>query len=263
MKIEKWSWEIVLGAITIIPLATYLNSIAKTAWKDWFLETWPVKDVKKIFLWALNSIQWVIKIINHNWLSNRKVEKPKFKNSNTEIWIPNENWEYLYVPLKFYKIYTEIPENIFYKNAKLVDKERILEIWFIKNWQINNVKITDKEKICYYQEKYQEDSIILPELLHWSHVVLVWEITRTTESTNTIWFKYNWHILICKPLNQPLIYFKNKIVSAEENHFFSKVQITWIVDRENNLWDFKEKKPSILFTDIETIIENKNNLRLF
>mgnify|MGYP006924599461 CR=1 FL=1 len=113
-----------------------------------------------------------------------------------------------------------------------------------------------------FYEVSEAEDIILPELVHWMHVKLEWEITRTTESTNTIWFKYNWHTLVCKPISKPLTYYKDNIISNNESDFFSKVLLTWVVDRFSQDWDFKEKKPTIYFEDIDEIIGN-NWLSIF
>lgn len=265
VNIKKGSWEISLFEWIMWVWATaYLTTLVATAWKDGFLETWPAKDIKKIFLCALNSIKWVITIRNHRKDKNRKIEHLKFKNNNEEIWIPNESWEYLYVPRKYYDLYTQFPEKIFFKNTKLIEKDRILEIWSIEqDWKITDIKITENEKYYFFDEESDNIDIILPELIHWNHVTLEWEITRTTESTNTIWLKYNGHVLVCKPIDKSLAYFKNKIVSINETHFFSKVKVTWIVDRINTEWEYKEKKPMILFSDIQNIEKSDNRKKLF
>ena len=55
VNIKKWSWEISLFEwIAWVWATAYLTTIATTAWKDWFLETWPAKDIKKYLLEQLN-----------------------------------------------------------------------------------------------------------------------------------------------------------------------------------------------------------------
>lgn len=264
VNIKKGSWEIsLIEWIAWISATAYLTAIATTAWKEWLLETWPIKDVKKIFKSALEWIKWVISIRNHRQDKLRKLEHLKFRNDNTEIWIPNNNWDYLFVPKKYYDLYSQFPEKIFYRNTKLIEKDRVLEIWSIEpDWKISNIKITENEKYYFYDDE-DNNEVILPELIHWDHVELEGEITRTTESTNTIWLKYNWHTLVCKPIDKSLAYFKDKIVSGNETHFFSKVKMIWVVDRINNEWDFKEKKPMILFSDIQNIEKKDDRIKLF
>lgn len=261
-NIKKGSWEIALLAMSVISIQKYLNSMASTAWKDWFLETWGAKDVSKIFKWALSSIQWIIKIRAHRKDKNRKIEHLKFRNDNQEVGIPNQAGEYLFVPKKYLNQYTEFPEKIFTKNTKLIEKDRVLEIGFIEaDGTVKDVKLTENEKYYFYEEE-NEESTILPELVHWVHVEVEGEITRTTENRNTIWFRYNWHVLTCKPLNKSLAYFKDKIVSHDEGHIFSKVKMIGRVDRVDTDGEHKDKKPMILFTEIENI-ESDTSKRLF
>lgn len=255
VNINKGSWEIVLFAW----LWPFIVSFANKAWKDWFLETWPAKDWYKILQWALSSIKWIIRIRNHVWEKDKTINWVKI-GKNNEILIPNESWEYISVPKKIYDYYKEFPEKIFQKNTKLIEKDRILEIWSIENWEMKEVKITENEKNYFYEE--DENEIVLPELVDWEYVELEGEITRTTESTNNIWLKYKWHTLICKPQDKSLAFFKDKIVSFDETHFFSKVIIKGFVNRINNEWWFKEKKPTIFFIDIENI-ESNNKSSLF
>lgn len=264
VNIKKWSWEISLMEwIFWIWAVTYLTSVAKTAWKDWLLETWPVKDVKKVFIWAFEGIKWVIKIRSHRKDKVKRLEHLDFKDNNNLIGIPNEKWEYLYVPKKYYDLYTEFPEKIFFKNTKLIEKNRVLEIWSIEpSWKISDIKITENEKTYFYEDE-KEDNIILPELIHWEHVELEWEITRTNENSNTVWFRYNWHVLMCKPLEKSLTYFKNRIVSLDETHFFSKVKMLGTVDRIDNEWEYKDKKPMIYFSDIQNIEKIEDKRKLF
>ena len=263
IQIKKGSWEIILGLASIWWVYSYLKAVGETAWKEGLLETWPAKDVKKIFKWAIISIQWLVKVISHIKDSkNRRLEWITFRNNNTEIWIPNEKWEYLFIPKEKYDLFLEFPDRIFQKNVKLIEKERVLEIGSIDWDKIERVKITESEKHYFYQ-KEDENDIILPELQHGENVELEWEITRTTESTSTIGFRYNWHVLRCTPLNRTLASFKDKIISSDELHFFSKVKMTWFIDRLDKDWHFKEKKPSIRFTDIQIITEEQDNLSLF
>ena len=251
-NIKKGSWEIGLFEwIASIWATAYLTSFAVTAAKDWLLATWWPKDASKIFKWALSSIQWIIKIRTHRKDKNRKIEHLKFRNNNQEVGIPNQVGEYLFVPKKYLNQYTGFPEKIFTKNTKLIEKDRVLEIGCIEaDGSVKDVRLTENEKHYFYEEE-NEESIILPELVHWAHVEVKGEITRTTENTNTIWFRYNWHVLTCKPLSKSLAYFKDKIVSLDEGHIFSKVKMTGRVDRVDTDGEHKDKKPMILFTEIE------------
>ena len=83
VNIKKGSWEIsLIEWIAWISATAYLTAIATTAWKEWLLETWPIKDVKKIFKSALDSIKWIISIRNHRKDKLKKLEHLQFLNHN-------------------------------------------------------------------------------------------------------------------------------------------------------------------------------------
>ena len=264
VEVKKGSVIIALCILswTVIGWA-YLRSVWDIAWKEWFLESWPAKDIKKILELAISWIQTIIKIVKHRkWENNRWIDKLKFLENNSIVWIPNMEWEYIYVTCQEYKLYLEYPEKLLSKSTKIIDEWRTLEIWLKRNSSFEKVEIENQEKHYFYKEE-PDDIVILPELIHWEFRVLEWEITRTTESTNTIWFRYNWHTLICKPYTWWIATFKNSIISNNDAHFFSRVKIKWYIDRMWIEWEFKEKKPSILFTEIVRSENDDNTNRLF
>jgi hypothetical protein len=75
-------------------------------------------------------------------------------------------------------------------------------------------------------------------------------ITRGNEKTNTIGFEYNGHILTCKPANNNIATFKDKIISQLENHFFPLVKLVGIIDRTDENHLFKNPRPQVIFEDI-------------
>jgi hypothetical protein len=103
----------------------------------------------------------------------------------------------------------------------------------------------------------------LPELIHGQFVELEGEITRATENTNTIGFRYKDHILVCKPKYGIIAKFKESIISNDNNHFFPKVLLKGQVDRTNKNGDFKEKKPQILFFEIIPLKSENQNANTF
>jgi len=257
----KW----VLVTAWTASLTAYWVQFWKTLAKDWLFETWLSKDVKKIFKATFISIQWIIKIAIHIWgFVNNKIKKTKIKQNNqdTYICIYNINNQVLEVPKKYFDLFQSVPEKLFSKTVKIVDIERKLEFWVFNVNEVEKVTITEKEKYIFYNEE-DDDDIVLPELKHWYTVELEWEITRATESTNSIWFRYKWHTLVCKPKDGHIVQFKNKIISNDNLHFFPKVILKWMVDRKDRNWEIKEKKPQILFFDIIPINDNKNQTSLF
>ena len=268
VRIRKGSWEALIPE-TIqewilvgggIVGTTYLTAAAKKAGIDGLFETGPAKDVKKIFKTSLVAIQWVIKIASHTGsIANKKFKNVKIEQKNGEYFvkIPNDKNKYLEVPYKCLNLFVKCPEKLFSKNAKIIQAERTLEFGVFENGQESKVSVSEKDKFIFYSQE-DDDEVILPELKHGQFVELEGEITRTTESTNSIGFRYKDHTIVCKPQSKNIAQFKNKIVSQEDDHFFSKVKIKGQIDRTDKNEEFKEKRPRIFFTEINPLeIEDK------
>lgn len=275
VKIRKGSWEAVIPevidkllsnqGILMAAAGTYLTVTAKKAASDGLLQTGIAKDIKTTFKVAIKSAQWMIKIASHlGTFTKRKFENIKFENIQNEtlLKIPNEKEEYLSIPKKYFDLFKDCPEKLFAKNARIVEKERSLEIGLFENDKENSVIITESEKKIFYTVE-DENQILFPHLKHGQSVELEGGITRGNEKTNTIGFEYMDHILTCRPQTGNIASFKEKIISQEADHFFPKVKIFGTVDRTDKEGDFKEKRPQIIFTNIIPLeIENKN-LSLF
>lgn len=273
IRIKKWSWEALIPEtiqwwITLwwsVFLAPYLWSVAIKAGSDWLLETWPVKDIKKVARSALQSIQWIIKIASHIWkMWNRRFPDAEIKRIWEEDYIilTNERSEKLEVPRKYLEEYSKCPEIILSKNAHIIEESREFSVGiYLENGEKEEVLISSREREIFYYEK--ENDILFPELEHGMYTELEGEITRWNEKTNTIGLQYQKHILTCKPMNGNIATFKEQIISREDGHFFPPVIIKWIIDRTDKKWWFKEKKPMIIFSEIHIIESDNWLIKLF
>jgi len=266
VRIKKGSWEAwIPAAIALWFSKEYLSSFAKSAATEGLFGTGPVKDISKIFKASFKSVQWIIKIASHV----RELKKKKFDNAKIEqtsqgtfIKIPNKQNEYLNVPKKYFDLFLTCPANIFSKNAGIIETERTLELGVFENGREEKVSITEKDKYIFFT-KPEEDEIVLPELKHGRSVELDGEITRATESVNTIGFRYQEHIIICKPESGNIAKFKTKIVSLADDHVFSAVKIIGTVDRTDVYGGFKEKRPTIIFVDLISLETETKGQSLF
>ena len=254
VKINKGSWEIsipdniaeivrIVGCSTL--LSIYLISFAKQAATNGLLETGIVKDVKKIFQYALKIAQWCIKIRKH--LKDKKITE-RFE-SNSDLVILDVDNKHLLVPIDIYMIYKQLPENLFSKVSSVIDENTEM-IWAVKDDETNRyveekVTISQKKLFCSIEEDGLE--ILFPEMLDGETVTLQGEITRNNNKANTIGFEYRGHILTCFPNNKAsLTIYKDKIISKSDDRFFATVTIVGIVDRSEN----NGLRPKIKFTDI-------------
>jgi hypothetical protein len=268
VQIRKGSWEALIleMIVTLTSLKgasgaaglLYMGATVKQAAQEGFSETGFAKDIKKIFKAAISAAQWSIKIASHVGSMTKKKFEIKIEQTNlgAVIKVPNEKGEYLDVPKKYFDLFIGCPGHLFSKNASLVEEDRTLEIGVCEAGTITKTAITKNEKDIFCEEADGEDGeILFPELLHGQYIELSGEITRVNENNNTIGFKYDGHILICKPRTGGLARFKRKVLSQEEGHVLAqKVIISGIIDRVDKHGDFKEKRPTIFFVDIEPVL---------
>ena len=265
VKIEKGSWEIVIpeniNDLIILSsgiiMTTYLASLAKKSASDGVFETGPIKDFNKIVKYSIKAIQWIARIAKQRkQLAEKEIEgaKPNINDRTVEIPSLDDSKNILIVPVEFLQEYLICPSNILSKLVSVVDEKTELEIGVIDEGEdkFMKTKITNDDRFIFYDEK-EIDEIILPELEDGQHVVLEGQITRGNEQGNSLGFLYNDHVLTCKPKEGKITKYKNSIISNSAKHLFPRVKITGVIERRTESGVFKEKKPRIIFENIETI----------
>lgn len=229
-------------------LASFMTSWAKKAATDGILDTGPAKDLRRIIVGAVRSIQWVIKISCH--LRKRpgdQAEEAKPESSlATHLILVNDEGHRLRVPVKEYEKYCQCRDDILAKLANVVELDRELII--------GTKDIVDKAVIRYTEKplfvpREEEDDFVLPDLEHGMDVALTGSITRYNEKSNTIGFEYKGHVLTCEPRDGKLVRFKKNMVAKSSGHFFPPVRLVGQVDRKDRNGRIKEKKPHIKFTE--------------
>ncbi len=256
VRIEKGCWQILIPAGLAVFAGYYLKATAGKAGSDGFFETGAAKDLNKILKAALVSLKWVVKISKHvGALGDKdKVNNAKVPDMD-HITVFNEAGEPLVIPTEYFKLYCTFPSKLLGKCASVIDQGRELEIGSFENNKIvDPVRVSPEERSIFYREKDEESDVLFPELEHGRPVELEGEITRATESENTLGFRYQGHILFCKPeQGEKIASFKQRIISQQENHIFPKVKIVGVVDRKDKNDEFKAHKPCIVFSDIQRI----------
>lgn len=252
VKIKEGSWVIEIPSnidqiITIVEgglLLTYATSLAKQAAKDGFLETGPVKDIKKVIQGAINIFKWCVKIRKH--IKGKKTEeKINLNKKIVNLVIDNRSLE---VPIPIYILYKELPVDFFNNISEAVSENVSLIIGVkLNDGEFEQERISYADKPFFYIRSETSPDVLFPELKDGQYVELDGEVTRNNGKTNTIGFEYKGHILTCEPdENQSLTKFKNQIISKSEDKFFSSVTICGKIDRS----DGTGNRPKIKFTKI-------------
>lgn len=244
VRIRQGSWEALIPdaifwAKTIVGAGVTAYSIKaaqKMAENDF--DNIGFKDVLKN---SLEAILWVVRIGKHiGTLNKKRFESVKFRNKNMEIGIPNVNGEYLWVPKSFLDLYAKCPKSLLEKVANLIENERVLIIGMFEKEEEISERITLPYKKIFAPN--DEDEILFPELKHGMEVVLKGEVTRGNETSNSVGFRYQEHILTAYPETGSIVRYKHAL--------FLKAQIIGTISRADNTGNFNAKRPKIIFTDI-------------
>lgn len=258
VSIEKGSWmiaitenidQLIMMAGTGVVLTEYFRSLAKKSAEEGFLETGPVKDLKKIIANAIRAMQWTINIAK----KTGKVGVPVpaitkvLDDDNFEI---GGSGEPLIVPMQYYRLYEETPRHLFSQTARVIHADCEFEVGLYLGTQkvVASVGVNDKHIFDVLADN--EDIVVLPELEHNQYVELEGEITRCTATANTIGFLYKGHILTCKPASGSISSYKRYIIAPARDRLFRSVIIKGTVIRRAADGEYKEKKPHIVFSEI-------------
>lgn len=263
VRVNKGSWEVLIpktieewliaGGGTF--LTTFVSTYAISAAKKMAENDFKNIGLREIFIKAFLGIQWFIKIGKHiGNLTQKKFEKMKWKNNNTEIGIPNSKNEYLYVPFYVYKIYLDANPKILEKIAQIIEDERELSILTTYNGFEISEHISINEKYIFAPSD-EDEEIILPELVHGQLVELNGYTTRGNETANSIGFKYENHIITCYPVSGNIVKYKESL--------FVRCKIVGVIDRADEKGKITEKRPKIYFKELVPIENSQVPQRLF
>lgn len=259
VRIGKGSWGVLIpetigqwiAAGCGIIATTYLATAAKKMAEKDFSDV----GFKDVFRAALRSTQWAIRIaIHYGTITKKKFENVKFRQNNQEIGVPNDRNEYLYVPKRELKLFSELPVNIFSKNTALIEKERAFKVGVYENGKPEEVTITHREKGIFYKED-EEEEILFPELKHGQLVELEGDISRGNKNSNTLGLEYQGHVLNCIPKEGSVVRFKDSL--------FSNVRVIGVIDRNNEFGKPTAKKPKIIISETVGTESKNKNLPLF
>lgn len=210
--------------------------------------------VKDIIKKSIDAIVWVIRIGKHiGTIAIKKFEKVKFRNDNTEIGILNDNGEILWVPKRFLDLYVKCPKSLLKKMADIVENERTLMIGLFDNAKEISESISLPYKRIFTHK--DEDDMLFPELKHGMEVILDGEVTRGNETSNSIGFKYQDHILTAYPRSGSVVRYKPAL--------FLNAEIKGTISRIDESGGTDAMRPKIIFTHIEPKESNNKNLSLF
>lgn len=260
VQVRKGSWEVWLpeiiekgSIVASVGVGAYLATAAKKMAENDFQNI----GLKDIFRKSLEGIQWLIKIGKHlGDLKRRKFDGVRFRNENQEIGLPNPSGEILFVPRLFFDLFQSSNPKILSKIAELVEDQRLLTVGVYGN-EGSPVEepLSIRFRHVFTQEDTEPQDVLFPELTHGQIVSLEGDVTRGNETTNSIGFRYQGHILSCEPEKGNIKRFKTAL--------FEKARIHGTISRLDLFGGFAAKRPKIIFNQIESIVEEDSQIPLF
>jgi hypothetical protein len=244
--IQKGSWEALIpdsieawiktgiGVTSITYLTTAVKKLAENGFKD--------KKISDLFRGALEGLLWLVRLAKHLGTSaKKKFENLTWRNGNEEVGIKNEKNKIFWIPVWVIDVYEHTSENLLIGMIKAVEDERVLSIGVKINDDFEEVEVVKSEKSFFIVDT----DVLFPELKHNQQVSLEGYVTRGTETSNSIGFRYMDHILTCYPSSGNIKRFKNNL--------FSRCNIVGTISRLDKFGGTNDPKPKIIFDDLTAI----------
>ncbi len=254
--IQKGSWEALipnsieawLGTATGLACTTYLTTAVKKLAENGFKD----KKLGDVFRDGLEAVLWLVRMAKHLGTSaQRKLENLSWRNNNDQVGIRNNNGEILWVPVWVIKIYEHTSESLLIGMIKAIGDERTMYIGVRIEDRIEEVAVKENEKRFFITEKVEED-ILFPELTHGQRVTLEGYVTRGTETSNSIGFRYRDHILTCYPSSGNIKRFKKNL--------FLVCNLFGVISRTDKFGGASDPRPKIIFDDLVVIEKTSDEL---
>lgn len=245
--IRKGSWEALIPDIIEtwikvgagLAYTTYLTTASKKLAENGFKD----KTISSIFKDGLSALMWLVKLAKHLGSSTKqKLENLRWRNHGEEVGIPNEAGEFLWVPVWVINAYELTPESLFIGMINAVDDEKILAIGVQSNDGYDEVVVDKEDKLFFISDK-EEIETLFSELEHDKTVQLEGYVTRGTETSNSIGFRYKDHILTCHPRDGNIKRFKKCL--------FLRSKIYGTISRADKFGGTKDPRPKIIFDDLK------------
>ncbi|WP_428633204.1 hypothetical protein [Sedimenticola sp.] len=257
VKIGEGSWvAVVLGGVGLVTTAFALG-YAKKAGEKLAENDIGEKTSGEILKKSMSAIQSLIRLIKHTKQNKDwDTKNIQWKNGNELIGIPNSRGEHVFIPFEHFKWISEAPRKILVRVTEVVSTKRILSIGVKEDGGFDEVQITPDEKLFFSGTDIEpdEEDFLFPELEHGQRVKLEGKLTRGNESSNSVGFEYQGHILNCIPDEGSIVQYKPAL--------FLKCVVEGTITRLTRKRNVAERRPTIIVKRV-TPLENDEQHNLF
>lgn len=189
---------------------------------------------------SMNTIRWMIKIGKHVAdMHQKQFENVEFEEGTDNVGIEGVSGDYIWVPRNALDEFSDSSPKVLYKLSSLIAQGRDLVVGVQQDGHYLEERITTVHKHIFTLEDEDLDAPLFPEFTHGLYVKLDGYVTRGTETTNSIGFRYQGHILNCHPIEGSIVEHKPAL--------FSNCTITGLISRQDEHGGQSANKPKILF----------------
>lgn len=228
------SWMAVIMGVMAIPATAFATSYAKKAGEKMAEKDFADIGMKDVARKSMDALVHLIEVIKHlKGLPDWTRTKIEWSNNAQRARVYNDAGAILEVPSDYIKWYKQVPKAILRRlSAPILRAGRVT---FASKQDSGEFRSVDLEAsqvpLLMGQEDFNEDAFLFPELRHGDDVELEGLITRGNQSTNSIGFQYQGHILNCVPETGSVRRFKAaiflhcKLVATINRHVASLTRI--------------------------------------
>lgn len=242
VRIRKGSWEALIPAEigTFIKIAAGLAGTAYLTTAAQKMASNDFKDVgfQQLFQKGLKAVQWALRLGKHvGSVTRRAFVGVQWRNGNTEIGIPNDSGELLFVPYEYFQMYEHMPASLLVKITRAISEERTLEVVVNSGSGESVVAVSLSERSIFCHD---DDEMLFPELVDGMPFDEEGLVTRGNENANSLGFQYQGRILTCYPQDGSIVRFKSTL--------FLPARMVGTVSRRDKFGEPTERKPKIVFS---------------
>ena len=250
------SWVAWILGMGTLGAGAFALSYLKTAGEKMAEKDFEDIGLKDVLSKSARAIQHIFRLIKHTkkdrgWES----EQLEWRNNGDEVGIRNSEGEILFLPAEFLKWYANLPPRLVSRLTDGISIERTLSFGVKVNDEFEEVFISFEEK-PYFSDSADliVDDVLFPELEHGQEVHLEGKLTRGNESSNSVGFEFDGHILNCTPEEGSITRFKPAL--------FLRCAIDATVTRLSKNSVVAERRPTLIIKRI-TPLENEPHQDLF
>ena len=256
VRTEGGSWiAVVIGSVATGAGVFALSYLKKAGEK---LADNDFKDIglKDVLKKSMSAIQNLAKLIKHTKISKGwETEKIVWRNANTEIGIPNNNGELLFIPAEHFRWFSSLPPHLMAKMTSVIRTERTLTIGARINGKYEEVEVSESDSLLFSVDIIEvEEEFLFPELEHGKQVKLEGRLIRGNETSNSVGLEYKGHSLNCIPEQGNIRRFKRAL--------FMRCLVEGTVTRLTKQRFVADKRPTIIVSKV-TPLEDENQTDMF